>query len=286
MSNPIQRYANNNPDQVDVGEHYANTFGFTTNTDPQSTIMNVLQAVGYISAPELTFGVQFAQNIFSLGSQTRNPYGDYKPYTGPQIFTDEMNKKFTNWYSKAYGNPWDKWSKGTPVYQEMNWDDYSKDLTNRAIGTSLTEQGISAVQQAAALKNQTDSLKKQTQIIQGRTIDLNQASQAAKANANRTLSQLKGAVAQRSDLISQNQQAQQQAQQQTQQIQQNEVQQAQEALQQRAQAQIIQQQQKTNAMQQAQNLAQQRAAQNQPLTLKQILTAPPRTVPTKPQVTV
>ena len=285
---------------ISEGERAAVNFGFTTGTSTEDSIMNALNAVGLITAPVLTLGISFMTNAFNpetspfainyshIDNGTQASIERYQRYLASPEGQAEQ-KRIHDQRIQAYGaeDPWEAQrivASHTPQTQ-MNWDAFTTDVTNRAIGTSLAEQGIAKVQNAARNQNMLQSMQKQTQIIQGRTADLTQASQAANANLNKMVTDVTGAIAQRTNVMAQQQQLQQQAQQQQQSLQQQQVQDAQTNLQQRTQAEIVQQQQRANALQQAQQLAQQRVAQNQP-TLKQILTAPPRSVVSKAQVKV
>lgn len=274
------------------------TLGFTKGTSTQDTVMNVLNAVGLITAPGLTLGINFMTNAFNpktspfaidyyhSGNKNQESIDKYNRWlASPE--GQKHTKDFEDWYKKAYGalDLKDYWNSRKATPTETNWDQYKTEIANRSLGTSLAQQGIAQVQREAANQKYLQSMQKRTQIMQGRTADINQANQAAQANVTKLVSDVRGAVAQRGDLMSQQQQQQQQAQQQQQSLQQQQVQDAQTNLQQRTQAEIIQQQQRANAVQQAQQLAQQRIEQNKP-TLKQVLTAPPRSIITKAQVKV
>jgi len=233
------------------------TLGFTKGTSTQDTVMNVLNAVGLITAPGLTLGINFMTNAFNPKT---SPFAIdyYHSGNGNQASIDRYNrylaspeglkrtKEYEDWYKKAYGalDIKDYWNSRKVAPTQTNWDQYKEDITDRAIGTTLAQQGIAQIQKAAANQKYLQSMQKRSQIMQGRTADINQATQAAQANVTKLVSDVRGAVAQRGDLMSQQQQQQQQAQQQQQSLQHQQIQDAQTNLQQRTQAEIIQHQQK------------------------------------------
>lgn len=270
-------------------EPLLNMAGFTTGTSPTDITMNTLTALGYVTAPITTLGINTLINAVTGNNPAEEQYNKEMEDVHRRVRewienraaynAQMMNNGYTvgenALFAKLYGKDWEmklRYPK-VPRYQELDWDAYSKDLTDRAVGTTLAQKGIAAVQQAAAKQKELLSLQKRTSILSARTADINQARADAARGRDLKLEGLKGALEQRSGITAQQQQQKEEAvaaQQQQQALQQ---QQTQTAIQQRAQSQIVQQQQRDNAIQQAAALAEQRAA---PKSLKDILIAPPR----------
>jgi hypothetical protein len=271
-------------------EPLLNMAGFTTGTSPTDITMNTLTALGYVTSPITTLGINTLINAFTGQNAAKEQFRreeledvDRRVNEWLESRAAYNNVMMNNGYTvgenalfeKLYGKDWEvklRYPK-VPRYQELDWDAYSKDLTDRAVGTTLAQKGIAAVQQAAAKQKELLSLQKRTSILSARTADINQARADAARGRDLKLEGLKGALQQRSGITAQQQQQKEEAvaaQQQQQALQQ---QQTQTAIQQRAQSQIVQQQQRDNAIQQAAALAEQRAA---PKSLKDILIAPPR----------